>query len=390
MAAFWLGTVTGGTAPYVYAIDGTNFQASTSFTGLAAGTYTVTAKDANNCLVTTSVTINTDVPVSFSSSTNSSTCANNNGQLTVTGVTGGKAPYTYSKDGNIFQASATFTALLAGSYTITVKDANGCTFAAPVQLNNIAGPTDLVASIKASTCSYNNGGVSIAGVTGGTAPYSYAINEGVFQNSADFTALLAGKYVLKVKDANGCVYTEEVVVNNIAGSTFTATAQSSTCGDSNGSIVISNVLGGTAPYSYSKDDITFQAAAIFNGLAAGSYTIAIKDANGCLSTQAVTLNNIAGPTAFVLATKASTCGSYNGKLEITGITGGTAPYTYAINSNFQSENNFENVLAGEYTVTVKDANGCTVTKKVMVNDIAGPTDLAASIKLLPAAPATAN
>ena len=83
------GTVTGGTAPYTYAIDGNNFQTANLFTGIASGTYTLTAKDANGCTVTTPVTVSKNIPTGFTSTTTASTCGSNNGQLTITGVTGG-------------------------------------------------------------------------------------------------------------------------------------------------------------------------------------------------------------------------------------------------------------------------------------------------------------
>ena len=216
-----------------------------------------------------------------------------------------------------------------------------------VQVNNIAGPTALQVSVNATTCGLDNGQINISGVTGGTAPYSYALDKASFKSSGEFSALATGTYTIAVKDANGCVYTEEIEVKDIPGSTYTLTAQASTCGDSNGSIVISNVLGGTAPYTYSQDGINFQTAATFNGLVAGSYTITVKDANGCLTPKAITVTNTSGPTALALKTTASTCGNPNGVLEITGVSGGTAPYSYSINGvNFQAGNTFTALLAG--------------------------------------------
>jgi gliding motility-associated-like protein len=374
------GAVTGGTAPYLYSIDGSNFKPEKVFGGLASGSYTVTVKDVNGCTVTTSVTVGQNIPTSFTSSTVSSTCGGSNGQLTVAGVTGGTAPYTYSKDGTTFQSAATFAALAAGSHTVTVKDANGCTYAAQVQVSNIAGPSGMAATVKPSTCGDSNGEVTVSGVTGGTAPYSYAINGAAFQSSGSFTALASGTYSVSVKDAKGCIYTQEVEVTNIAGPTFTAAAQASTCGNPNGSISIGSVMGGTAPFLFSRDGSTFQTSTAFSGLAAGAYTITVKDANGCLRTVAVELENIAGPTDFRLTTTASTCGGNNGEMEVTGVTGGTAPYTYSINgTNFQSAAAFGAVLAGEYAVTVKDANGCSISKKITVDDVAGPTNLTASL-----------
>ncbi|WP_187262963.1 T9SS type B sorting domain-containing protein [Pontibacter beigongshangensis] len=375
-----IGGVTGGTAPYTYSINGTDFQNETAFTSLSAGTHTVTARDANGCEVTASVTVTTDVPTVFVSTTASSTCGNSNGSITVATVTGGTAPYTYSLDGSIFQTTATFAALAVGSHTITVKDAKGCVFTAQVQVSDIGGPSGLTASVETSTCGGSNGELAITAVTGGTAPFTYSLNGIDFQTSATFLALAAGSYTITVRDANGCEVTERVELENITGpSDFVLSPQSSTCGHSNGQINISDVTGGTAPFTYSKDGTNFQAAASFDDLIAGTYTITIKDANGCIVSREVEVQDIGGPDNLNLTSTASTCGSSDGSISIAEASGGTAPYTFALDgTTFQSATAFEAVLAGEYTVTVRDANGCTFAKKVVVENLGGPNAISAS------------
>ncbi|WP_076670043.1 gliding motility-associated C-terminal domain-containing protein [Pontibacter indicus] len=374
------GAVTGGTAPYTYSINGTTFQTGTAFTGLASGNYTLTAKDANGCIITRAVTIDKVMPTNFTATPAAATCGNANGTVVVSGIVGGTAPYTYSKNGTTFQTSATLTGLAEGTHTITIKDARGCTFAKTVAITNVPGPTDLQATVKASTCGDPNGSFTVNSVTGGTRNYTYSINGGAYQTSNTFTALAAGSYQVRVKDANGCIYMETVMVPNIAGPELTATATSSTCGASNGRINVA-VSGGTAPFKYSKDGTTFQDAALFDNLAAGNYTITVRDANGCLNTAAVAVTNIAGPTNLNLASTASTCGSANGVVRINGTTGGVSPYTYSINGGaFQSTTSFSNLLAGNYSITVRDANGCTFTKAVTVTNTAGPSALTATVK----------
>ncbi|AKD03542.1 hypothetical protein PKOR_10875 [Pontibacter korlensis] len=374
-----VGTVTGGTASYTYSINGKDFQSTKAFSGLASGIYTVTAKDANGCEVTTTVRVNQNVPTNFASSTVSSTCGNNNGSITISGVTGGSAPYYYKNDGWEFQVSNTFQGLLAGAHTITVRDAKGCTFTKSVMVTNIAGPSDLTASVSASTCGGNNGSFTISNIEGGKAPYSYSIDGKTFQDDASFTAVIADTYTVHIRDANGCEYTEDVVVPDITGPAFTATAQNSTCGNSNGSITLSDVTGGVAPYTYSKDNVTFQSSATFTGLIAGTYDITVKDKNGCVFTKAIEVGDVAGPSDIRLTSTSSTCGGRNGSIKVESVTGGTSAYTYSIDgSTFQAGSTFRPVLAGEYTVTVQDANGCTFSKEVVVENIAGPTDFAVS------------
>jgi len=375
-----VGGVSGGTAPYTYSLDGLTFRTEGSFANLASGNYTVSAKDANGCIITTSVAVGKNTPTSFTSTTVSSTCGNNNGQLTITGITGGTAPYTYSKDdGQTYQTAAIFTGLLSGSHDITVKDVNGCTYTAAVEVNDIAGSAGLTAVLTASTCGNKNGVINISGVTGGTAPYTYSLDDITYQPTASFNTLAAGTYTLYVKDANNCSYSEEVELENIAGPTFTATAISSTCGSPNGTISIGAITGGTAPFTYSRDGQNYQEATAFGGLLAGTYTITTKDANSCLATVTITVEDIAGPTGFAATTSSSTCGGNNGSIIIDAVTGGTAPYTYSKDgTTFETFTALTGLVAGNYTITVKDANGCLVTRNFKVDDIAGPSAVTAS------------
>src|SRR5439155_14334134 len=139
----------GGTGPYTYAIDGTTFGASGTFSSLAAGSYTIMVKDANGCTTTQPVTITQPAAAlssSISSQTNVACFGGSTGSVIVAGA-GGTSPYTFSKDGVNFGASGTFSNLAAGSYTVTVKDANGCTTTQPVTI------TEPAAALSSSTLS---------------------------------------------------------------------------------------------------------------------------------------------------------------------------------------------------------------------------------------------
>ncbi len=375
-----VGAVIGGAAPYTYAIDGTNFQNATSFAGLASGVYTLTAKDNNGCIITTTVTVNQNVPTNFASTTVASTCGASNASIHIGAGTGGTAPYTYSIDGTNFQASATLQNLSAGTHTVTVKDAKGCTFSKAVTVSNTAGPSAINLSGSNSTCGGANATIAVKGVTGGTAPYTYSLDGTTFQSGASFGSLLAGEYEVTVKDANGCVVSQSISLEDIAGpAMFTASATVSSCGRANGSITVGSVTGGTSPYTYSLDGANFQASNTLAGLLAGEHTITIKDANACVVSQKVILENVAGPTELELASIASTCGAANGSITINNVAGGTAPYTYSLDgSGFQSSPAFTGLLAGAYSITVKDANGCRFSAETTVENVAGPTNLTAS------------
>lgn len=369
------GTITvsgsGGTAPLEYSINGTTFQSGTSFSGLSAGTYTVWVKDNIGCFSTTPVTVTSTSFPNITAYALSASCGNSNGSLVATG-SGGSTPYQFSLNGGTYQSSGTFTGLSAGVYTITIKDLYDCTNSTSLSVNNLTAPT-LSTSSTASKCSNANGSIT-AMASGGTPPLMYSIDGITFQASNVFTNVSAGTYTVTVKDNNGCTTTKLVTVSNIAGpSTLTATVVSTTCGNSNGKITAAS-SGGTAPITYSKDGVTFQASTVFNGLSAGNYTITVKDNNGCTKTLNVTVPNLPGPGVTATATPSSSCTLNDGTITATA-TGGTLPITYSKDGSvFQTSNIFTALSPGTYTITAKDVNGCTGTTTITVGSAAiGPT-----------------
>ncbi|MDQ3535671.1 MAG: gliding motility-associated C-terminal domain-containing protein [Bacteroidota bacterium] len=370
--------ITGGTGPFTYSINGTTFQSATTFNGLAAKTYTLSAKDANTCTITTSVLVsNIAGPTALSASTSSATCGNSNGSITVTNVTGGTSAYTYSINGTSFQASSTFSGLEAKTYTVTAKDANNCIISASATVTNIPGPTEFLMTSQPASCKNNDGSITIGSVTGGTAAYTYSADGINFSSSATISNLASGNYTIRVKDANNCVITKPTTVGATFPTKVNAIASPSTCGFNNGKIDVLSVEGGQAAYSYSLDGIAFQSSPTFTGLSAGNYTLTAKDKNDCKISEFVVLSNIPGPSAVTAATTSSTCGNNNGRITVSGVTGGTNPYTYSINGNiFQSSTTFSGLAATGYTLTARDANNCTVTTSVTILNISGPSNFA--------------
>ena len=353
-----------GSSPYQYSIDGTVYQSSTVFSGLAAGFYTIYIKDARGCINTTGLSIlNISAPV-FTTAITSAKCGNANGAVTVT-ATGGTAPYQYSSDGITFQAGNILTSLLPGDYTITVKDANGCIGTKIILVPNIIGPHTLTATVVNAACGLNNGSITAAAI-GGTAPLQYSINGITYQASTLFNSIAGNSYTLYVKDVNGCIKTLPVTVLNLSGPTVSATSTPASCSLNDGTIT-ANAAGGTGTISYSRNGVTFQASNIFTGLSAGTYTITVRDTRLCISTTTVTINPFLVPTASAVTADA-TCGNANGTITITGA-GGAAPYQYSLDGiTYQASNVFNGLVANTYLVRVKDTNGCTGSVTVVLAD----------------------
>ena len=360
-------TPTGGTAPYTYSwapSGGTGSSAS----GLISGGYTVTITDANGCTTTATVNVpNTGGPTaSITASTNVSCFGGNNGSATAT-PSGGTGPYTYSWSPS-GGTGATGTNLTAGSYTVTVTDANGCVTTASI---TITEPPLLTASASSSPVSCNGGNDGGASVTasGGVGPYGYswAPSGGT---GASASGLTAGGYTVTVTDANGCTATASATVTQPTAVTATITASTpvSCFGGNNGSATVS-AAGGIGPYTYNWAP-SGGTGATAGGLTAGGYTVTVTDANGCTTTASV---NITEPTALggTTAVAAATCGQANGSATVTP-TGGIAPYTYVWSSGGTAATE-TGLLPNTYTVTITDANNCTFTVTATVPNAGGPT-----------------
>lgn len=202
-------TAAGGQTPYTYSIAGSSNSTGT-FNGLAGGNYTVTATDANQCTGTVSVSVSSSTPtISITATTNTpqTTCGNPNGGLELVAV-GGATPYTFSITGSS-NSTGSFTGLAAGSYSITVTDANSCsgttTFAVA---NNTPTITASTTSGNASSSTTADGSASVT--PGGGTNYTY-----FWSNLATTSAIvnvLPGTYSVTVTDASGCSATASVVV----------------------------------------------------------------------------------------------------------------------------------------------------------------------------------
>ena len=312
--------------------------------------------------------------------TNPSAPGASDGSITVTAS--GSSGFTYSINGGSFQSSPAFTNLGAGSYTIVAKNGNGCTGSASFTLiapNPCAGITIIVAGTVVNPTTGSSNG-SIAASASGSSGFTFSINGGAFQASGNFSGLAAGAYTIIAKDLNGCTGSTVfnlVAVNPCAGVTITVTGtiiNPTAPGATDGSIAAS-ASGGTGSFTFSINGGAFQASGNFSNLAAGSYTITARDGNGCTGTNIFTLtapNPCAGVTITVSNAVVSNTPCQSPPTGMITVTpgGGTGPYTFRLNSgSFQISNIFSNLVSGNYSVTAKDANGCTGTNNALVPDL---------------------
>lgn len=355
----------GGRAPFTYKW---NTNATTAaITNIGAGTYTVTVTDANGCVNTASTTINAAGNLNINVTSTNAACGIANGTATAT-PTSGTAPFTYKWSNNATTASISL--LSAGTYTVTVTDASGCTAIGSATIttgNSIAVTVDLVKNV---TCFGQNDGQLTAMVSGGSAPYTYRWSNG--GNIAVLANLAAGSYTVTVTDAAGCTGTASNSITQPTALNIATTVSSTSCGTSNGSST-ATVTGGTSPYTYAWSNNSTSSS--ISNLAAGSYTLTVTDAKGCKANATVTITSSNGISLSTGATHVTCNGGTNGSASAT-VTGATGTVTYAW-SNGGNTATINNLAAGTYTVTATNG-GCSATSSVTINQ---PTAIAISISL---------
>ena len=356
----------GGTANYTYSKDGTNYQVSTSFGSLTAGSYTIYAKDSYGEVGSTIVNVTQPAVVSVSASGTNPTCfGGTDGSISVSSATGGNGTYTYSKDGTNYQASATFSSIGSGSYTIYAKDGNGCVGSTSVTLNR----TQVTATVSQTNATCNggsDGSISVSGLAGGQGgPYSTKLNSGgtyqVITTSRTYSSLSAGANTIYVKDSAGCENTYSVTLTQPTAVTISLSSSSApTCFDGfNGSIVVS-AGGGNGSHQYRINSGSWQSSGTFSSLGSGSYTLQSRDTNGCESSTINVNITKSAPTASVSQGNVTCNGGSNGSISVSSPSGGSGSgYTYSRDGvNYQSSGTFSSLTAGGYDIYIKDGVGC--------------------------------
>ncbi|WP_432410694.1 T9SS type B sorting domain-containing protein [Rasiella sp. SM2506] len=379
-----------------YSIDsGFNFFNAPVFTGLTAGNYNVVVEytfGTDVCVTDPQiVTINSVTPIFGTAELTDPYSCLATGTITVTGVTGGTPPYTYSIDGINFQASPIFTGLTPGTYSVVIKDANDCTFVTnEITILPLDPPTDLTFSNTPLTCPTNTTTVTITGTTGGVAPLEYRIIAPAgaitpYQTTTTFAGLASGTYTFEVKDANECLYNESYTIDPLPALTVVGQPINDVVcfNDANGSVQF--IVSGSTSFVYAingNPPVAGTSPIVLTGLIAGTYTIVVTDTiTNCQATDSVTID---GPTAALTITldvsPISCLESGSVVLNATGGWGGNS-YTLTLPDSTvlppQSNNTFAGLTqSGTYTATVEDSNGCTVSENF---DLTTPDPVVASI-----------
>ncbi len=373
--------------------------------GIKSGLYNVTVTSSDGCVATGQATVTQPAVLTLSSTGNIALLCN--GATTGAGsftAAGGTAPYTFNPLVNTSGATLTpgassvaVTGAGGGTITVRVTDAHNCTAEAtiivsePPALNLSAVTTNIL-------CFGGNNGMIITTVTGGTPPYLYAWTasgggSGLTAGAQNQSGLTAGTYDVTVTDANGCQTTGSWTLTQPTALVVTASADDNLIGTCSSAQLNTAVSGGVEPaggYLYSWSPAAgLSAANIANPVATPAstttYTVTVTDSNGCIKTGSVTINvaPVLTAVAFTDDNLIGTCPSSTAQLNVN-VNGGEAPYSFSwLPIAGLTPANIQNPVAKPaattaYTVTVTDANGCTVTASVTVN-VAPDLDVTATV-----------
>ncbi len=366
----------GGVTPYEYSIGGP-WQPGTSFENLSAGDYTVSVRDANNCISQCMITIGEPSILACQFTKVDAACFETSTGSILASATGGTGSYEYNLDNGPWQIDQQFTMLSAGNYVLTVRDENDCTSACNITIGEPALLTCELDGTDLSDCVVQDGEIEVT-AAGGTTPYTYSLNGITFVSSNVFTGLMAGAHTITTKDAQGCETTCEFVLSAPeAPICEIEEAINIACkDDATGEITVS-ASGGVAPYEYSLDNMSYQLSGTFSDLVAGNYTIYVRNVNSPMCITMCTAE-LSEPLALVCDTKQMDvlCKDGDDGSVIIDAAGGVTPYEYTLDGTWQNAATFEDLAAGNYTATIRDANDCTVTCGFSISE---PSLLACSL-----------
>jgi len=371
--------VTSGTEPYTYLWNTTPPQTTSLAIGLSVGTYTVTITDGGGCSEIADVDITQPDELTVELTASDPLCVGENGTISSTALGGtGTYAYTWSNGTPVADTNAP-----AGTYTVTVTDTNGCqataesTLTDPVPLSLTATPTD-------ASCNGSDDGAILVFASGGTADYTYSLDNMNFQNNNVFEDLTAGMYTVYINDDNNCSANQEVTIGEADAIMLISSTTSASCnGGADGTATIT-ATNGTEPYTYLwGSNASNQNGPTAIGLPLGSYIVTVTDANDCQVIEQVDVPELSSLEYTSAGTLLNCFGDANG-IATVNVTVGTEPYTYVWNTTPQQNTATATDLPSDtYTITITDGGGCS---EIVSIDVTQPDELTVDLLTPTAAP----
>ena len=361
-------TPTGGTPPF--SITWSNGGIGNQQTNLGVGIYFVTVTDAVGCKKTEQVNISNQAGVMITTTKFDATCLGiNTGSISASVPGTGLGAYTFTWSAGITSngtstsvgTTSSIGSLAPGSYTVTATDGAGCRDVTTVLINALRTVV-FTTTVVDAVCGNSNGSASAINPSGGMAPYTYKWSNNA--TTPTISGVVAGLYTVTVTDVAGCYSVATVNVQGVSNINFTVIKAPSVCNASTGTISITNITGGTSPYTYKWSDLTgLNQPSSRTGLAAGNYTVTVTDVANCAKISTIIILNVASFNLTANKTDA-TCGNSDGTASVVPPVG-SGPFTYEW-SNGRTTPSVSGLAAGNYSVTVTDATGCSGVTTVTI------------------------
>lgn len=381
----------GGTPPYTIDWVDPNLGTDTVTTNpsvrtsLSADTYAIRVNDST---IPANEEFYINIPVSSGVCSNivsvqSTTCDFDNGSVTGTSSSNYSSSnfYLYFSDDTYVNSATTntadvvFTNLSAGTYYMISEDLGGCTGQSANFIVENSNPFNYgLYVVPNSSCGGTPiGKIIVTGQTG-SDPYTYLWSNG--ETTSSITGLTSGTYSVQVIDSLGCSLSKEEFLSDVDVLGFGAfTAIQPTCFSSDGVLTL-QITGGTAPYYYSAStgnvQIQYGTSFSISGLSAGDYNILVTDSAFCNILVGTSLLTPLGIASVTISSQGTTCSSNGGSITVS-VAGGTSPYTFTLiypngNTtnvvNSQTNQVFNNLSTGTYSVVVQDSSGCSYMDEI--------------------------
>ncbi|PKP22178.1 MAG: hypothetical protein CVU05_04980 [Bacteroidetes bacterium HGW-Bacteroidetes-21] len=329
----------------------------------SSGTYSVTVSNTQ-CTVVDTIEINFGGFQFDYTSLNANCYNSSDGSIDIT-VSSLYPPYNYLWSNGA--TSQDLTNITSGTYHVTISDAGFCSTVQTIVIDQPQA-LDLTSVITHNDCHGNQIGAVNITPQGGTLPYTYLWSNGAL--TEDVNTLAAQTIQVTITDNNNCHTSESFTINEPAELVATITPQNILCfGDINGQANL-NVTGGTHPYSYNWNNGSNNED--LSGLSAGNYSVIVTDHNLCQTSASTTITSVSAPLETALTPTHLLCYGYNNGNIINAVQGGTPPYSF-IWSSGQGTQDIASLVAGNYSVTITDHNGCIITDNTTITQPAAIT-----------------
>jgi hypothetical protein len=348
-------------ATYTYSWS-PNVSTTNSASNLAQGSYTITITEGS-CSFDTTIVLQNPVPFTATLTSMNTTCGNDNGSVSIATTPAGN--YTYTWTPNVSTTNSA-SQLPAGNYSIAITDnVCGTTLQATILPSEALSST---ATVTQTSCNQSNGYINLD--ISPAATYTYTWNPSI--STADTAQNVAsGTYTITYTDGTCTDDTTITIAPSVTPFDIIANITATNCGTSNGALTVNQINGGIAPYLYSFGGQPYVSTMNYPNIDNADYVLSVQDANGCLYQETFSVPEIPGPSQLFTTTQNPNCGYNNGFITIDGASGGIQPYDFTFNNQPVATLNFTDLFPGNYSVSVVDNYGCTISQNIVLVNEAG-------------------